>query len=75
MKINVLLQGSSNPVLRYPCQGELEITEMGFGSVIHAVFRRLDSDGTWHAPVVADKPTFKYNPELAIRLRRDWEAA
>lgn len=63
-KLRVTLESSDNQYLPYPCNGMLELFELGTdGSVITAVFRRegpSEYTGYPFAPVVVRKPVFIY---------------
>lgn len=54
-KIKVTLLASDNQYLRYPCEGLLDIWELGTdGSVITKVFHRKEPDGRYGPPVAVD---------------------
>ena len=66
-ELYVTLESSDNGYLEYPCQGWLELFEIGRnGSIIKGVFRGdpCPDDKTpcfSNAPVVTDNPVFKYD--------------
>lgn len=58
----VTLTNSDNDYLIYPCLGKLELFEFGVnGSLILGVWRGLNKDGTFAAPVEVRRATFSYN--------------
>lgn len=60
-KLRVTLESSDNPYLPYPCNGMLELFELGTdGSVIIGVFRRDAVSELTACPVVVRKPVFIY---------------
>lgn len=63
-EMKVTLEASDNTYLTYPCCGFLEPFETGSnGSLIKAVFRKLDQDGCFDGgPVEVRNPIFRYTP-------------
>jgi hypothetical protein len=61
MKLRVTLTYSENGFLQYPCEGQLEIFEVGTNDrIIVAVFRKQEPDGRLSCPVGVRNPEFKY---------------
>ncbi len=59
--LNVTLHATSNRYLQLPCNGQLQVLEAGTdGSVIHAVFRRREPDGSLSAPVEVRDARWSY---------------
>jgi hypothetical protein len=75
-RLNVTLTGTDNPYLQdeLPCRGEIEFWEFGLtGTLLSAVFRRLQDDGRLTAPVEIRNPSFEYSPDVdhdIFRARR-----
>lgn len=64
-RFKVTMLASDNTYLTYPVDGEIELLELGTnGSIIHAVFRRSNPDGTPSAPVEVRRPHFTYGAAL-----------
>jgi hypothetical protein len=69
--LNVTLTWTTNMYLTVPCQGQVRVTEYGTdGSVIHAVFRQRNDDGTYSPAVEVDSPEWIYrgrtNPRTQV---------
>lgn len=71
-RLNVTLTGTRNyPDAPAPVRGELELFELGAdGSLVSAVFRRLQRDGRLAAPVEIKDPRFTYTPGTDAAISR-----
>jgi len=60
--IQITLLLSDNEYLTYPCEGTIEILEIGNdGHITNAVFRAAKSANCAGTPVVVKNPRFQYN--------------